>query len=139
MDVDMPNSPFPGSSRVARERVRIDREFDRVVAESPCLAPSSCDVVPATVVGDAGGVRHIVSSLLRCMLGDGTEAAVSLRSLGDGYVLTVSGPVGNGQLCAASTPIDFDQTALLAARMGGTVRSRREPGRDVVEFWLAAA
>lgn len=139
MSADLPNRSFSDSSRVARERVRIDQELHRVVVETPRLAPSSCDVVPATVVGDAGGVRLIVSSLLQCILGDGTEAAVSLRSRGDGYVLAVSGPGNGGEPCTSRAPLDLDESASLAARMGGTVRSRVEPERSVVEFWLAAA
>jgi hypothetical protein len=117
----------------------MDRELQRVVAESPRLAPSSCDVVPATVVGDPGGVRLIVRSLLRCALGRGAEADVTVRSLGDGYLFTVSGPADSGDPCEVAGPLDLEQSASLAARMGGSIRSRLEPNRSVLEFWLAAS
>lgn len=129
----------PAPARVARERVRMDHELHRVVAESPRLAPSSCDVVPATVVGDPGGVRLIVRSLLRCAFGRGSVADVSVRSMGDGYVFTVSGPLSGGEPCETSGPFDLERSASLATRMGGTIRSRLEPDRSVLEFWLAAS
>jgi hypothetical protein len=136
---DLTLTPFPPSAQVARERVRMDHELDRVVAESPRLAPTSCDVVPATVVGDSGGVRLIFRSLLRCALGRGKAADVSVRVLGDGYVFTVSGPVGTGDLCDTVGHLDLEQSASLAVRMGGSIRSRLEPDRSVLEFWLAAS
>ena len=136
---DLVMIPIPSSAQVARERVRMDQELQRVVAESPRLTPSSCDVVPATVVGDSGGVRLIFRSLLRCALGRGSVADVSLRSLGDGYVFTVSGPVNGGEPCEMASPLGLEASASLATRMGGTIRSRLEPDRSVLEFWLAAS
>jgi len=136
---DLVIETLPAPARMARERVRMDRELHRVVAESPRLAPSSCDVVPAIVVGDPGGIRLIVRSLLRCALGRGSEAEVTVRSLGDGYVFTVSGPLSGGEPCEASGPLDLERSASLATRMGGTIRSRLEPDRSVLEFWLAAS
>ncbi len=117
----------------------MDHELQRIVAETPRLAPSSCDVVPATVVGDPGGVRLIFRSLLRCALGRGETADVSVRALGDGYVFTVCGPVGTGELCETAGPLDLEQSASLAVRMGGSIRSRFEPDRSILEFWLAAS
>jgi len=136
---DLMMTPFPPSAQVARERVRMDHELRRVVAESPRLAPSSCDVVPATVVGDPGGVRLIFRSLLRCALGRGAAADVSVRALGDGFVFMVSGPVTAGEPCETPGPLDLEQSASLAVRMGGSIRSRLEPDRSVLEFWLAAS
>ena len=136
---DLVRVPISSSAHVARERIRMDQELQRVVAESPRLAPSSCDVVPATVVGDAGGVRLIFRSLLRCVLGRGSVANVSLRSLGDGYVFTVSGPVSGGDPCETASPLGLEASASLATRMGGTIRSRLESDRSVLEFWLAAS
>ena len=135
---DLVKVPIPSSAHVARERVRMDRELQRVVAESPRLAPSSCDIVPATVVGDPGGVRLIFRSLLRCALGRCSVAEVSVRSLGDGYVFTVSGPVSGGEPCEMAGP-GLEESASLATRMGGTIRSRLEPDRSLLEFWLAAS
>ena len=57
--------------------------WPRVHAMS-CPPPSSA--IPAAF-------RLIFRSLLRCALGRGAVADVSLRALGDGYVFTVSGPV----------------------------------------------
>ena len=136
---DLTMTLFPPSAQVVRERVRMDHELHRVVAESPRLTPSSCDVVPATVVGDSGGVRLIFRSLLRCALGRGGAADVSLRALGDGYVFTLSGPVGTGEPCDTAGPLDLEQSASLALRMGGSIRSRLEPDRSVLEFWLVAS
>jgi hypothetical protein len=136
---DVMMTPFAPSARVARERVRMDHELRRVVAEIPRLAPSSCDVVPATVVGDPGGVRLIFRSLLRCALGRGAAADVSLRSLGDGYLFTVSGPANGGDRCEGAAPLDLEQSASLAVRMGGSIRSQVESDRSILEFWLAGS
>jgi hypothetical protein len=135
---DVVINTLPASGQVARERVRMDQELDRVVTESPRLAPATCDVVPATVVGDAGGIRLIFQTLLAWGRGRGA-GDVSVRPLGDGYVFTVSGPVSGRDPRAGWEGPDLEQSASLAVRMGGTIRSRLEPDRSVLEFWLAAS